>query len=568
MSGDQPPPLLRLRGLQAHSAAANGEVLPLLRGVDLDVAEGEMLCLVGASGAGKSLTALAVMGLLPPSVRLCGGSIRLLGEDLTTAGERRLRRLRGRTVAMVFQEPLTALNPLLPVGRQIEEAIAAHQRSTHRERRRRAVEMLLQVGLLDVERIAAAYPHQLSGGQRQRAMIAMALALKPRLLIADEPTTALDVVTQQQILRLLKDLCRRLGTAVLYITHDMGVVSEVADRVAVMHEGRVVEQGPLRTVLTAPREEPTRALIRAVPSLVPRAPRSSAGGGIALEVGALSKTFTAGSWLRRRHAVEALADVDLTLREGTTLGVIGESGSGKSTLAQCILRLIEPTRGSIRLDGQEIAHLPSGALKPHRRKMQAVFQDPYRTLNPRLPIGASIIEGPLNFGIARAEALALARDLLRMVGLAEDALALRPHEFSGGERQRIALARALALRPKVLIADEPVSALDMPTQARVLELLDDIRQRTGIAILFITHDLRVAARICDEIVIMRAGRIVERGATRALLTAPGHPYTRQLCAAAPGRNWHFAAERPLTPLDGAGASSGAGGAPPRKAERA
>jgi ABC-type glutathione transport system ATPase component len=404
-----------------------------------------------------------------------------------------------------------------------------------------------QVRLPEVERIFAAYPHRLSGGQRQRIMIAMALVLEPKLLIADEPTTALDVTTQKQILTLIRDLQRDHGTAVLFITHDMGVVAEIADRVAVMRGGRLVETGALQSILRNPTMEYTRNLLSAVPSLLPRAPRAQSTEPVVLETNELGKVYRERSFFGAVREVAAAQDVTLTLRKGRTLGIVGESGSGKSTVARCIVRLIDPTSGGIRLAGREISELSRRLLQPHRKKIQIIFQDPYRSLNPRITIGETIAEGPVNYGMPREVALAKARDLLELVDLPVDAISRYPHQFSGGQRQRIAIARALALDPDVLVADEAVSALDVSVQAQVLELLDEIQTRLGIALLFITHDLRVAAQICDDVAVMQHGRIVEQGPAAQILTNPQQSYTRQLLDAAPGREWDFANFRPVLP---------------------
>ena len=522
------------------AAGRDGRGPRVVDGVSLDVGAGETLCVVGESGSGKSVSALSVMGLLPKgALKAVGGRVRLGDEELLSATPERLRRLRATEMAMIFQEPMTALNPVMTVGRQVEEVLAAHARADAGERRRRVLTMFEEVHLPEVERIYGSYPQALSGGQRQRIMIAMALVLKPRLLIADEPTTALDVTTQAQILVLLRELREHHGTAVLFITHDMGVVAEIADRVVVMRRGKVVETGPLRRVLSAPAKAYTRALLAAVPSLSPRPPRAGGGAEVALETRGLGKIYRERGLFKRRE-VEAAADVDITLRRERTLGIVGESGSGKSTVARCVVRLIDPTSGSIRLGDDDISTLSRRALKPHRKRVQIVFQDPYRSLNPRLTVGQSIIEGPTNFGVPRARAMEEAGRLLGLVDIPAEALGRYPHQFSGGQRQRIAIARALAMDPDVLVADEAVSALDVSVQAQVLDLLDAIRERMGIALLFITHDLRVAAQICDDVAVMQQGRIVEHGPAFEVLGRPRHPYTRQLLEAAPGRHWDFA----------------------------
>jgi ABC-type glutathione transport system ATPase component len=373
----------------------------------------------------------------------------------------------------------------------------------------------------------------------------MALVLEPKLLIADEPTTALDVTTQKQILTLIRDLQRDHGTAVLFITHDMGVVAEIADRVAVMRQGRLVESGALDNILRAPSMEYTRNLLSAVPSLVPRTARADSAEPIVLETSELGKVYRERSFFGGLREVAAAQDVTITLRKGRTLGIVGESGSGKSTVARCIVRLIDPSSGGIRLAGREISELPRRLLQPHRKRIQIIFQDPYRSLNPRITVGETIAEGPVNFGIPKQAALAKARELLELVDLPTDAISRYPHQFSGGQRQRIAIARALALDPDVLVADEAVSALDVSVQAQVLELLDEIQTRLGIALLFITHDLRVAAQICDDVAVMQRGRIVEQGPAAQVLTNPQQAYTRQLLEAAPGREWDFANFRPV-----------------------
>jgi len=528
----------------------------IIDGISLQVREGETLCVVGESGSGKSVTSLTVMGLLQKGALVpSSGSIRLAGEDILGASDRRLRQLRATKMAMVFQEPMTALNPVVPVGRQIDEVLRAHTGLDARTRQQRILAMMEQVRLPDVARIFKSYPHQLSGGQRQRIMIAMALVLEPKLLIADEPTTALDVTTQKQILSLIRDLQKDHGTAVLFITHDMGVVAEIANRVVVMRRGRIVETGALDTILRTPTMEYTRNLLASVPSLVPRNPRPASTEPVVLETNGLGKVYRERGFFGTAREVAAAQDVTLTLRKGRTLGIVGESGSGKSTVARCIVRLIDPTSGEVRLRGSEISSLSRPMLRPHRKHIQIVFQDPYRSLNPRVTVGETIAEGPINYGVPHAEALAPAGELLELVDLPADAISRYPHQFSGGQRQRIAIARALALDPDVLVADEAVSALDVSVQAQVLELLDEIQTRLGIALLFITHDLRVAAQICDDVVVMQHGLVVEQGPAHEILTRPQQAYTKQLLDAAPGRGWDFANFRPVDATAVASATS-------------
>jgi peptide/nickel transport system ATP-binding protein len=370
-------------------------------------------------------------------------------------------------------------------------------------------------------------------------MIAMALVLKPSLLIADEPTTALDVTTQARILTLIKEIQRERGMGVLFITHDFGVVSEIADRVAVLRLGELIEVGGMRDVLTRPQHDYTRTLIAAVPSLIPRAAKRDMSAPLKLRTENLTKVYRSGGVLRRQPAIRAADAVSLEIRRGEALGIVGESGSGKTTVARCIARLVEPTAGRIWLGDDELAGLTAGQLRRHRRRIQIIFQDPYRSLNPRRKIGQSIIEGPMNFGLERSAALERARTLLDVVRLDRGALERYPHQFSGGQRQRICIARALAMEPELLIADEAVSALDVSVQAQVLRLFDDIRQRLDLTMLFITHDLRVAAQVCDTVAVMQQGRVVECGPAPEILVAPKHEYTRSLIEAAPGRHWSF-----------------------------
>lgn len=540
--------VLRVENLVIRLTGDDDSV-PVLNGISITIRAGETVCLVGESGSGKSVTSLATMGLLPRnSLEPAGGTILFEGEDLLKADAGRMRALRSKNIAMIFQEPMTALNPVLTVGRQICEVLQEHTTLSVREQKIAVLEMMREVHLPDVERIFAAYPHQLSGGQRQRIMIAMALILKPRLLIADEPTTALDVTTQKQILKLINELQEKQGTAVLFITHDMGVVAEIADTVYVMNRGNLVESGPVDRILSAPEMDYTRTLLSSVPSLQPREPRPALSDEVVLSASELEKVYGKKGFFGKTAAgTKAATDVSFTLKKGRTLGIVGESGSGKSTVARCIMRLIDPTSGSIRISGQEIADFSRRTLQPYRQHIQMVFQDPYRSLNPRITVGESIIEGPVNYGTPRRDALKRARELLAIVGLPPDAVSRYPHQFSGGQRQRIAIARAVAMNPKVLVADEAVSALDVSVQAQVLDLLADLQEKLGISILFITHDLRVAAQICDDVIVMQKGRIVEYASGYEVLTSPVHAYTRQLIDAAPGRHWDFANFRPLAP---------------------
>jgi peptide/nickel transport system ATP-binding protein len=540
--------LLDIRGLRIGLEGDGPEVV---KGVDLAIRPGETLCLVGESGSGKSLSALATMGLLPRNLQIRAGSIKLEGEELIGASPKRMRDLRTTAMSMIFQEPMTALNPVARVGKQIDEVLRAHTDLDPAARRARVLAMMEAVHLPDPERLFEAYPHQISGGQRQRIMIAMALILRPRLLIADEPTTALDVTTQKQILDLIRELREEQGTAVLFITHDMGVVAEIADNVTVLRLGEVMENRPVEDLLRAPRTAYARELLSSVPSAIPRPPRPPAEGGAVLSVSELEKIYrVGGSLFSKGREVHAAKEVSFDLRPGRTLGIVGESGSGKSTVARCIVRLIDPTSGSIRLKGHEIATLSANAIKPHRKRVQIVFQDPMRSLNPRLEVGESIIEGPTNFGVPHAEAMQRARELLDLVGLPRSAVDRFPHQFSGGQRQRIAIARALAMDPDLLVADEAVSALDVSVQAQVLKLLEEIQERLKVALLFITHDLRVAAQICDEVMVMRKGVVVEHGPADRVLAAPEHDYTKALINAAPGRHWDFAHFRPVSEVAG------------------
>jgi peptide/nickel transport system ATP-binding protein len=505
-----------------------------LSGVSLSVATSEILCVVGESGSGKSIMANAIMRLLPNEVEIDGGRVMFEDRDLASASPAEMRKVRGAGIAMIFQEPMTALNPLRTIGDQIGEMFSIHTDLSNAAIRARVTALLEDVRIPDPKVAARAYPHELSGGQRQRAMIAMALALDPKVLIADEPTTALDVTTQAQILALIRDLQKRKNTGVLFITHDFGVVAEIADRVTVMQHGLVVEQGDTSSILNNPRHPYTRQLITAVPPLTAPPPRQLSDEMI-LTIDNVSKTYRTGGFLGRAARVTpAVKDVSLRLPRGATLGIVGESGSGKSTLARCIVRLIDPDKGSIILEGKDWATLTRENVRRETRHIQMVFQDPFASLNPRRKAAELVAQGPIVHGTPRATAIADAKELFALVGLDPSASDRFPHEFSGGQRQRIGLARALALRPEVLVADEAVSALDVSVQAQVLKLLAELRQRLGLSIVFITHDLRVAAQICDLVAVMKDGEVVEQGLAGDVFGRPRHPYTQALLNSIPG----------------------------------
>jgi peptide/nickel transport system ATP-binding protein len=501
--------------------------------MSLDIYPGQTLCVVGESGSGKSVMATSVMGLLAKELKPSGGEIVLQGESLLGASAIRLRELRGRSMGMVFQEPMTALNPVMTCGDQVDELLSTHTDWPRDQRRAEILRIFERVRLPDPERMLRSYPHQLSGGQRQRIVIAMAVVLKPALIICDEPTTALDVTTQKEILRLIADLQREQGSAVLFITHDMGVVAEIADEVLVMNQGQAVEGGACEQVLRRPQADYTRQLLAAVPAMTPPAPKPAFSGPALLSGEGVGKTYVSRDWMGRSRANAALQNAHVAVHAGETVGIVGESGSGKSTFARCLIRLIDPTEGRILWGEDEVATLPESRLRPLRNRVQVVFQDPNRSLNPRRTVGQSMVEGAMNFGQSRAEAEALAAELMTQVRLPVEALQRYPSQFSGGQRQRLAIARALACRPQVLVADEAVSALDVSVQAQILNLLREIQGRLGLGLLFITHDLRVAAQLCDRVVVMHQGQIIEEGLTAQLYAHPQQDYTRRLFDAAP-----------------------------------
>ncbi|MDH4386904.1 MAG: ABC transporter ATP-binding protein [Caulobacter sp.] len=519
----QTAPVLTVTGLTL--ALPKGADRPFaVEDVSFEVRRGEILCLVGESGSGKTALSHAIMGALPAGLKRSAGEIRLGDRSLTDLSARDLRRLRGDRMAMIPQEPIAALNPSIRVGRQIEEVLELHTGMSPAERRTRCLSLLAAMKIADPERVAGAWPHQLSGGQCQRAVIAMALAVHPDLLIADEPTTALDVTTQAQILNLFGDLRARGDHGILMVTHDFGVVAEIADRVAVMRHGQIVEIGPVDDILNRPAHPYSRQLIDCLPRATPE-PRPAPTGDAVLNLQKVCKSYG-------QHQV--LKDVELTLQRGSTLSIVGESGSGKSTLARLLVRLTSCSAGQALMDGEDLFDLRGPALQRMRGRVQMVFQDPYGALNPRRTVGDVIARAARLTGLDARGAKARTLELLALVGLPPEAHDRRPAAFSGGQRQRIGIARALATNPEILIADESVSALDVSIQAQILELLQSLQTRFGLSILFITHDLRVAGQISDTIAVLKDGEVVEYGPAQQVLHSPGHPYTRALIQASPG----------------------------------
>jgi peptide/nickel transport system ATP-binding protein len=528
---------------------------PAVQALSFELAAGETLAIVGESGSGKSVSVMSLLQLLPKTTTtIRSGQALFDGEDLLRVSERRITQIRGAEISMVFQEPMTSLNPVLTIGRQITEVFVAHQKTTLDEARHKALDMLEKVRISDPERRMRQYPHQLSGGMRQRVMIAMALACRPRILIADEPTTALDVTVQAQVLDLIRDLKSDFGTGVILITHDMGVVAEMADRVVVMREGEKVEEGLIANVFERPKAAYTRALLDAVPRLGAAGVIqvfSSPSGGERVEptvdVRNLSVRFDVHDGVLRRLTgrVHAVEDVSFSIAPGETLGLVGESGSGKSTTGRALVRLEEPSAGTIAIDGYDVATLDRRAMRPIRRLAQIIFQDPLASLNPRIEAGVQVAAPLAVHGIGTAlERKERAADLFRRVGLPPEMASRFPHEFSGGQRQRVCIARALALNPKLIIADEAVSALDVTVQGQVLALLRELQQEYNLSYLFISHDIAVIERIAHRVAVMYLGRIVEIGPCAKVLNDPRHPYTKRLLAAVPVADPRRAQTRP------------------------
>jgi peptide/nickel transport system ATP-binding protein len=509
----------------------------LLKRVSFSIKKGEIFALVGESGSGKSLTSLAIMRLLPEALSVAGGDILLYGRSLFGISEAEMQRVRGHKIAMIFQEPMSALNPVMSIGSQVAEVIRHHLNLEEREIQKRVIELFEEVALPQADKRYNWYPHQLSGGQKQRVMIAMALACEPELLIADEPTTALDVTIQAQVLRLLKEIQIKRELSILFITHDMGVVAQMADRIAVMRHGEIVEEAEAKLFFHAPKHPYTQALLRdAIPSIERQ--NSTLYDQKLLEIRDLKVHFPIKKGLFQRTVgyTKAVDGVSLAIPKAKTLALVGESGSGKSTIGQAILRLINITQGEIFFEGVDIAKLTAKELYPYRSKIQIIFQDPYSALNPRMTVGEIIREGMVTLKIGASSKEDQDRrieELLFRVGLRSEHKERYPHEFSGGQRQRIGIARALAVEPELIICDEPTSALDVSVRSQILDLLKRLQEERGLSYLFITHDLSIIPTIADEVAVMRAGKIVEQGEVEEVMRSPQHPYTQKLLASAP-----------------------------------
>ena len=524
--------LLEVKNLSVNFGTGD-DAVRAVRNVSFEIKRGETLAVVGESGSGKSVTALSILQLLPyPMANHPNGSIRFQGRELVGAPPRDLLDVRGNRISMIFQEPMTSLNPLHTIERQVNEVLILHKGLTRSAARKRTLELLEQVGIPEAVNRLDAFPHQLSGGQRQRVMIAMALANEPDLLIADEPTTALDVTIQAQILKLLKTLQARYGMALLFITHDLGIVRKMADRVCVMTKGRIVEQGPVAEVFDNPQHSYTQHLLSAEPKGRPVEADPAAAELLKLDDVKVHFPIKRGVLRRTVGYIKAVDGVSLTLREGHTIGLVGESGSGKTTLGLALLRL-EGSKGGIQFDKQDLQALSQREIRPLRRQMQIVFQDPYSSLSPRMSVGEIVGEGLQVHRIgSEAERSRLIDQALTEVGLDPAARERYPHEFSGGQRQRIAIARALVLKPRLIVLDEPTSALDMSVQAQIVDLLRDLQTRHKIAYLFISHDLKVVRALADEVLVLRHGKVVERGSAQQIFERPQTPYTQALIAAA------------------------------------
>jgi len=527
--------LLEVRNLKTYFKDDHG-VTKAVDDITFAVGEDEIVGIVGESGSGKTLTALSIMRLIPQGGCIESGEILFENKDILEFSQKDMLKIRGQNISMIFQEPFTSLNPVLRVGQQIDEILTLHKMLSAKEAKEETMRLLKKVRIESPERIYFDYPHQLSGGQRQRAMIAMALALRPKVVIADEPTTALDVTIQSEILKLLLSLKEEFKTSILFITHDLGVINEVADRLLVMKEGKIVERGRKADVLAGPKDPYTRKLLDAVPKIeTEREDYPKKDPPVFLKTHAASKTFPIerGAWRAKVGSVKAVDSVTLTLKEGRTLGLVGESASGKTTFGRIILGLIEPDNGEILIEGRPLRESLKATPGYVRQMMQIVFQDPYGSLDPRMRMKDVVLEGAKILRLEKKRQEELLKDVLSKVNLNYEDRFKYPHQFSGGERQRIAIARALAVRPKFLVLDEPVSSLDVSIQAGILNLLKDLQKRLGLTYLFISHDLRVVASMADEVAVMYQGKIVELGPKSAIYTAPRHPYTKRLLASVP-----------------------------------
>ena len=525
-------PIVEIENLSI-AFTSSGEASTAVKQISLDIKKGETVALVGESGSGKSISALSILKLLPSAASYPTGRILFKGTDILTSSDEELRKVRGNDITMIFQEPMTSLNPLHTIERQIAEVLELHKGMSGKAARARVIELLTQVGIRDPETRLSAYPHQMSGGQRQRVMIAMALANEPELLIADEPTTALDVTVQAQILELLKDLQEKNGLSMLFITHDLGIVRRIADRCCVMQKGEIVEQGDTEKIFTRPQHSYTKHLLSAEPKGSP--PESDTGSPVVLEAKDMKVWFPIKKGLLRRTVdhVKAVDGIDLTLREGQTLGVVGESGSGKTTLGMALTRLIS-SQGGISFEGKAIDQYSFKLMRDLRDQMQVVFQDPYGSLSPRMSVGEIIAEGLTihNKELSRDQRDQMVVNALEETGLDPETRHRYPHEFSGGQRQRIAIARAIVLEPRFIMLDEPTSALDMSVQAQVVDLLRDLQQRRKLAYMFISHDLKVVKALANEVIVMRLGKVVEQGPAKQIFESPKTDYTKALMAAA------------------------------------
>ncbi|SNS07303.1 ABC transporter ATP-binding protein [Antarctobacter heliothermus] len=544
MTSDTTEPLLSVKGLTISFGRGRYRNV-VVKDLSYDLHPGETLAIVGESGSGKSVSSMALLGLLPPgAANVESGTASFDGQDLLQLSDEELRGIRGDRVTMIFQEPMTSLTPVLRIGQQLTEALIEHKGMSGSEAAARGREMLTLVGLDKVERRMRQFPHELSGGMRQRVMIAMAMASDPAILLADEPTTALDVTVQAQILDLMRDLKTKFGTSIILITHDMGVVAEMADRVVVMRKGVKIEEGPVESIFEVPQHDYTKALLAAVPRLGAHAaaaqPRTvvddpARPGDRLLHTEGMSKTFRErGLFVAKSGGTAAMQDVGFDLATGETLALVGESGSGKSTTGRAVLRLLDLDEGVIEIGGTDMRKLSGTAVRKARREMQMIFQDPFASLNPRLSAGRLVAEPMVIHGLASGKELQdRTEQLFLRVGLEADHMRRFPHEFSGGQRQRLSIARALSVNPKLIVADEPTSALDVSVQAQVLELMLELQQSLGLAYLFISHDMAVVEEVAHRVAVMRRGRIVEIGPRQAVLNDPHHAYTRALLAAVP-----------------------------------